>query len=145
MNSIERRLYTVYGLRVVGESLFFYIGATIYSAEYRLSGHLASRKNGQDGNVEKCEILKKNKGKIEAVVIKSITTNRKKALSLEAKYIRRFLAEGHPLTNRMAKNMKGATIRISEGVHRRLKVYVAKNSTNMTSFVDKIIDNAIKV
>lgn len=98
MSTETKRHFKIYGLRVIGEGKFFYIGCTI-NMKSRIGCHIGSALSGTDDSA-KSKVINNCECKIEMVELDSITTvSRTEANNLENEWIEFLRGEGHPLTN----------------------------------------------
>lgn len=91
--------HKIYGLRVIGQDKYFYIGCC-RDLKSRLLGHLSSAAHDIGAGKAKNKIIRESGFKIEIVELENVVSEFRRVANLvEMDYIDRFLKEGHPLTN----------------------------------------------
>lgn len=92
--------FKIYGLRVIGQDKFFYIGVTM-NMKTRIGCHVSIALSGKDDS-EKSKIINECECKIEMVELDSVLAEeRTVAHQLEGEWIDFLRSEGHPLTNKI--------------------------------------------
>ena len=92
-------IHNIYGLRIRGEQLFFYIGVTSNPLRIRLAGHIKDARAKKSVNGRKDTIINNSPSDIEIVVIKELVCPFTEATVEENKVILEYIDNGHPLVN----------------------------------------------
>lgn len=92
------RKFWIYGLRVIGEGKFFYVGSTM-NLRGRISTHVSEAMNSQIKS-DKSKIILGCSAKIEMLELDSFSAE-ERTNELESEWIDFLRSEGHPLTNKI--------------------------------------------
>lgn len=141
----KMKTYTVYGLRVKGENLFFYIGCSC-NLPKRLEQHFKEARSGNTLNPKKCLIITQNNFEIELIPLEDAGNGPIQAGIKEKRIISDYFAEGHPLVNVKIGEVdtKQIVFRIPIKLADELKTIADEQKRSVSSLIAEVLEVAAK-